>query len=144
MEWWHWIILGSVLFAAEIFAIEAQFYLVFLGLSAATVGFLGWIGLDLPAWAQWATFGMLSLISLVTLRKFLHTKIHGNQPDYKVGVAGEFLTIENALEAGQSSRVSFRGTNWTVINQGAVDIGSGSRVEIERSEGLTLYVGSKA
>ena len=143
MEWWHWIILGSVLFAAEIFAIEAQFYLVFLGLSAAVVGLLTYVGLG-PAWVQWGAFGALALISLVTLRKVLHTKIHGNQPEYKVGVAGEFLTIEKALEAGQTDRVSFRGTDWTVVNQGAAEIGSGSRVEIERSEGLTLYVGTKA
>ncbi len=143
MEWWHWIILGSVLFAAEIFAIEAQFYLVFLGLSAAAVGLLTWLGLG-PMWLQWVTFGALALISLVTLRKVLHTKIHGNRPDYKVGVAGEFLTIESAIEAGQSSRVSFRGTQWTVINEGTTAISSGSRVEIDRSEGLTLYVGTKA
>ncbi len=143
MEWWYWIILGSVLFGAEIFAIEAQFYLVFLGLSAAVVGVLTYFGLE-SAWVQWTTFSVLALISLFTVRKFLHTKIHGNQPEYRVGVAGEFLTIESPIEAGQTSRVSFRGTDWTVVNQGAAEIGSGSRVEIERSEGLTLYVGTKA
>jgi len=143
MEWWHWIVLGSVLFAAEVFAIEAQFYLVFLGFSAAVVGGLTALGLN-PAWVQWTVFGIVSLLSLVTLRKVLHTKIHGNQPEYKVGVAGEFLTIENPIEAGQTSRVSFRGTDWTVVNQSSSDINSGSRVEIKRSEGLTLYIGNKA
>ena len=37
MTWWAWLILGAVLFGAEILAIDAQFFLVFLGLSAALV-----------------------------------------------------------------------------------------------------------
>ena len=144
MEWWYWVILGAVLFSAEIFAIEAQFYLVFIGLSAAIVGLLGWLGLDLPIWAQWTTFGVLSLISMFSFRKTLHQKIHGNQPDYKVGVAGEFITLGDAIAAGETGRVSFRGTDWTVINAGSTVIDSGARVRIDRSEGLTLYVGTDA
>ena len=144
MEWWYWVILGAVLFGAEIFAIEAQFYLVFIGLSAVVVGLLGWTGLDLPIWAQWGTFGTLSLISMFTFRKTLHEKVHGNQPGYPEGVAGTFLTLDNPIDAGKTGRVSFRGTNWTVVNEGSAMLESGSRVRIQRSEGLTLYVGSDA
>lgn len=144
MEWWYWVILGAVLFGAEIFAIEAQFYLVFIGISAAIVGLLGWLGLDLPVWAQWATFGVLSLISMFSFRKALHAKVHSNQPGYPEGMSGSYLTLENPIDAGQTGRVSFRGTNWTVINEGSVTLDSGSRVQIQRSEGLTLYVGTNA
>ncbi|MFK8029692.1 MAG: NfeD family protein [Gammaproteobacteria bacterium] len=144
MDWWHWIVLGSLLLAAEIFAIEAQFYLVFVGLSAVVVGVLGLTPIDLPVWAQWTTFGLLSVISMFSLRKVLHEKVHGNTPGYRVGLAGEVLTIETAIDAGKSSRVSFRGTDWTVVNEGATSIGSGERVQIKRSEGLTLYVGATA
>ena len=38
MTWWGWMVLGAVLFGAELFAVDAQFFLVFLGLSAAIVG----------------------------------------------------------------------------------------------------------
>ena len=38
-------ILGAVLFGAELFAVDAQFYLVFLGLSAAIVGLAGMMSL---------------------------------------------------------------------------------------------------
>lgn len=144
MEWWHWIVLGSILFAAEIFAIEAQFYLVFAGLSAVLVGLLGLTPVDLPSWGQWAVFGLLSLVSMFSLRKTLHEKIHGNTPGYRVGLAGETLTIETPIDAGKSGRVSFRGTDWTVVNEGITSINSGERVQIERSEGLTLYVGTNA
>ena len=41
MVWWGWMILGAVVFFAELVAIDAQFYLVFIGLSAALVGLAG-------------------------------------------------------------------------------------------------------
>ena len=53
MTWWAWLILGAVLFGAEMIAIDAQFYLVFLGLSAGLVGLAGLAGIDMPEWLQW-------------------------------------------------------------------------------------------
>jgi membrane protein implicated in regulation of membrane protease activity len=38
MPWWGWIIVGALLMGAELFVIDAQFYLVFLGVSAIAVG----------------------------------------------------------------------------------------------------------
>ena len=51
MNWWAWLVLGICLLGAEMFVIDAQFYLVFIGLSAAVVGLLGLLGVDLPHWA---------------------------------------------------------------------------------------------
>ena len=56
-------IFGAVLLGAELFAIDAQFYLVFLGISAALVGLADLIGIALPEWLQWTTFAAFSLIS---------------------------------------------------------------------------------
>src|SRR5262245_48546029 len=53
MTWWGWCIVGTLLLAAELFAVDAQFYLIFIGAAAVVVGFLGMIGVDLPGWAQW-------------------------------------------------------------------------------------------
>ena len=33
MTWWSWMVLGAVLLGVELFAIDAQFYLVFLGIA---------------------------------------------------------------------------------------------------------------
>ena len=140
MTWWAWMILGAVLLGAEMFAIDAQFFLVFLGLSAALVGILGVVGVTMPEWAQWLTFAVLSLTSMFTFRKSLYSKIRGNVPGFKEGVAGEHLTVATELAPGSQSRESFRGTDWTVINDGSTMISAGSRVKIDRSEGLTLYL----
>ena len=37
MTWWGWMILGAVLFGAELFAVDAQFYVVFLGVSVIRI-----------------------------------------------------------------------------------------------------------
>lgn len=140
MEWWAWMVLGSLLFATEMLIIDAAFYLVFIGLSAIIVGFLGWLGLDLAPYIQWLIFGSLSLISMVTFRRQIYDKVHANQPGYRAGVSGDFVVLNNNLPAGATDRVRFRGTDWTVINEGSTEIASGTRIEIARTEGLTLFV----
>lgn len=140
MTWWAWMILGAIILGAELFAIDAQFFLVFIGLSAALVGALGLVGISMPEWAQWLTFATIALISMFTFRKALYQKIRGNVPGFKAGLAGEFLVIPEQLESGHQGRASFRGSNWTVINEGPGPIAAGARARIVRSEGLTLYV----
>ncbi len=61
MPWWGWIIIGVVLLCAELFAIDAQFYLVFIGIGAVIVGLGQLLGLDLPMWGQWLLFAALSI-----------------------------------------------------------------------------------
>jgi hypothetical protein len=77
MMWWGWMVLGALLLSAELFAVDAQFYLVFLGVSAALVGVLALAGIELPEWGQWALFAVLALISFVTFRKSLYEKLRG-------------------------------------------------------------------
>lgn len=144
MTWWSWMILGAVLFGAEIVAIDAQFYLVFIGLSAALVGLLGLFGLELVQWMQWLIFAALSLVSMFTFRKTMYEKIHGYVPGFKDGVAGNHIVIRSELAPGAHSRESFRGSDWTVINEGESPIPAGSRVTIVRNEGLTLFVSADA
>jgi hypothetical protein len=133
-------ILGAVLFGAEIFAIDAQFYLVFLGLSAALVGLLGVAGVAMPEWAQWLVFAGLALILMFTFRRSLYQKLRGDVPGFKAGVSGEYLVVPADLAAGGQGRASFRGSDWTVVNDSGRLIAAGSRVQIVRNDGLTLYV----
>lgn len=142
MTWWAWIVLGAVLFGAELFALDVQFYLVFLGLSAALVGLLSLFGLGLPEWGEWLLFAALALISMFTFRKALYEKIRGNVPGFRADLAGDSVELPNGLEPGQSTRTAFRGSTWTVVNEGAQAIAAGQRATIVRSEGLTLFVGS--
>lgn len=140
MSWWSWMVLGAVLLGAELFAIDAQFYLVFLGVSAALVGLASLLGIVMPEWAQWLAFGVLSLISFFTFRKSLYQKIHGGVVGYRESLTGETISISQELAAGAEARIEYRGTKWTARNVGSKAIASGSRAVVVRAEGLTLHV----
>jgi membrane protein implicated in regulation of membrane protease activity len=140
MSWWAWMILGAFLAGAELFAIDAQFFLIFLGLSAGIVGLLAAGGIVNPEWAQWLTFATLSLVSMFTFRKAIYMNIRGGVPGFNEGVAGQHLLVPDDLGPGEQGRASHRGTDWTVVNSSEVSIAAGTRAKIVRSEGLTLHV----
>jgi len=140
MQWWAWMILGAVLFGAEMFAIDAQFYLVFLGLSAALVGLAEVLGIAMPDYVQWLVFAALSLISMFTFRKMLYDKIRGDVPGFKDDVTGDFVVLAEDLAPGARSRIEFRGSEWDVVNTGQSPLESGARVRIKSREGLTIYI----
>jgi len=140
MTWWSWMVLGAVLLGAELFAIDAQFYLVFLGVSAALVGLASLFGIVMPEWMQWTVFALLSLISFFTFRKSLYEKIRGGAVGFRETLSGNTVNIKVDLAVGAEARTEFRGTKWTVKNVGAATITAGSRARVVKSEGLTLHV----
>jgi len=140
MTWWAWMILGAVLLGAELFAVDAQFYLVILGVSAALVGFAGLFGLVTPEWVQWLAFAILSLFFFLTFRRTLYTRIRGGGEEYRESLAGEAVTITADLAVGADARTQYRGTAWTVRNVGDATIAAGSRAMVVEVDGLTLKV----
>lgn len=140
MLWWGWILLGVIILGAEMFVIDAQFYLVFIGLSAVLVGLLDLAGLALPEWVQWMIFAALSLISMFTFRKSLYLKIRGTVPGFRTSMKGDMVLVADELAPGAQSRTSHRGTKWTVRNVGAGSIASGQRARVVKTEGLVLHV----
>ena len=140
MTWWAWMILGAVLLGAELFAIDAQFYMVFLGISAALVGLAGFLGIAMPESVQWTVFAALSLIFFFTFRKSLYAKIRGGGESYPEGLTGDSIVIEQELPAGGEGRSEHRGSKWTVRNVGATTIAAGARARVVKAQGLTLHV----
>jgi membrane protein implicated in regulation of membrane protease activity len=140
MTWWAWMVLGAVLLGAELFAVDAQFYLVFLGISAAIVGLAGIFGIVTPEWAQWLSFAILSLFFFLTFRRTLYTKIRGGGEKYRESIAGESVTVAEELAVGADARTEYRGTAWTVRNVGEATIAAGSRAMVVEVDGLTLNV----
>jgi len=136
-------IIGAILLGAEMFAIDAQFYLVFLGLSALLVGVAGLLGIVMPEWAQWAAFAALSLIAFFTFRKALYEKIRGGAVGFRETISGDTVNIEAELAAGAEARAEYRGTNWTVRNTGEETISAGSKAKVVKVDGLTLHISAE-
>jgi membrane protein implicated in regulation of membrane protease activity len=140
MTWWAWMILGAVLLGAELFAVDAQFYLVFLAVSAAIVGLAGLFDVVTPEWVQWLAFAVLSLIFFLTFRRTLYQKIRGGGEEYPDSLSGDTVEITEDLSAGAEARIEYRGTLWTVRNVGASAMAAGSRAKVVEVDGLTLKV----
>lgn len=138
MPWWGWMIIGAILFAAELLGVDAAFYLIFMGVAAIIVGAIGLAGVGLDIWMQWLLFAALAVISMVFFRKKLYAMLRPAGVGYKSGPAGDTVTIENALEPGQSGRLAYRGTDWTVVNDSSETLAAGQRARISDVDGLKL------
>jgi inner membrane protein len=143
MPWWGWFVLGAVLLGAEMFVLDAQFYLVFLGVSAALVGFFGLFGVNLPEWGEWLSFAAFSLITMVAFRQRIYQLVRN-----RTGVVeerlnlGDRVTVPVRLEPGQTCRVDYRGSSWTARNSDQQSIEAGREAIITQVDGLTLHVKS--
>jgi membrane protein implicated in regulation of membrane protease activity len=145
MSWWLWLIAGAALLALELFVIDAQFYLVFLGISAALVGLIGLAGVELPAWVNWLVFALLSLVTMVAFRERVYRLVRGRTGVVEERLTiGDRVTIPSRLEPGQSARVEYRGSTWTARNVDQVALEAGREAFIAHVDGLTLHVRAAA
>ncbi|MGD8323860.1 MAG: NfeD family protein [Gammaproteobacteria bacterium] len=140
MQWWTWMIFGIALLATELLAIDAQFYLVFLGAGALVVGLSMLLGLDLPVWLQWVTFAIVSLVFMVTIRRKLYEKLRLAPQKIGPEAVGQTIQINDELVPGGSCRAEFRGTTWKAVNVDKVTLPAGSTARIDLIDGLTLHV----
>jgi inner membrane protein len=141
MPWWAWMVLGIGLLGVEMFVIDAQFYLVFIGLSAAVVGLLGLVGVDIPAWSQWLAFSVLAILAMFAFRRRVYELLRGSagHVDERLTI-GDRVVVGSRLEPGQTGRVEYRGSNWSARNAGELAIEAGREAVISQVDGLTLHI----
>jgi len=140
MQWWAWIAVGAILLGSELTFVNAQFYLVFLGVSAFVVGLLEVTGLLAADWLQWAAFAVIAVTSMLAFRKKIYEKMRHSLPPLRSGPAGETITLPTILSPGETCRLEYRGGSWSAINGGKTVIEAGCAARIERVDGLTLVV----
>jgi membrane protein implicated in regulation of membrane protease activity len=140
MAWWSWAVIGTLLLCAELFAIDAQFYLIFIGAGAIVVGLIGLAGIEFPVWAQWLLFAVLSITAMLTVRRQLYEKLRLQSTAHVDSDVNRRVLIPQELAPGKSGRVEYRGSGWTAVNVGDQVIPAGSEVRIESVDGLRLNV----
>ena len=145
MPWWGWLIAGIGLLGLEMFVIDVQFYLVFLGASAAVVGLLGLAGLTMPEWAQWLLFAALSVVAMLAFRRRVYALVRGQSGHVQERItSGDKVVVPTRLEPGQTCRVDYRGTTWTARNVDVLPIMAGSEAVISHVDDLTLHLKTAA
>jgi inner membrane protein len=145
MPWWAWLVIGIGLLGVEMFLIDAQFYLVFLGVSATIVGLFGLAGIAMPEWAQWLMFAALSVATMVAFRRRIYEMVRARSGHVQERLTlGDRVVVPMRLEPGQTCRVDYRGSSWTARNVDKRAFLPGEEVEIARVEDLTLHVKAPA
>ena len=140
MTWWAWMVVGIVLLGVELFAIDLQFYLVFIGLGAIVVGIVELVAPGLPGWVPWILFAVLSLTAMFTIRRQLYQLLRGSAVGLTDSAIGARLTIRELLAPGGSCRTEYRGSQWTAINVGNEAIPAGGTAVIDAVDGLNLRI----
>ena len=145
MPWWGWFVMAAALLAIELFVIDAQFYLVFLGVSAALVGLVDLADGSMPAWEQWLAFAALSIVTMLAFRDRVYQLVRKRTGHVEQRLTlGDRVVIPVRLEPGQSCRAEYRGSSWTARNVDRQAIDAGKEAVIAHVEGLTLHVRSIA
>ena len=137
MLWWQWMILGSIFLGAEI-AVDAEFYLVFLGVSALLVGLLGTTSVALPIWGQWLLFAGIAVANLVIFRARVYKAMRGRFPDRVEGLDGEIAWVSEEISPGKTGSAKLRGAIWQARNMGSEPLAAGSRAIVQGTNGLVL------
>jgi membrane protein implicated in regulation of membrane protease activity len=137
-----WFILGLVFFLAEL--IIPGFFIFFFGLGAwmAAVACLIWDpGINL----QILIFLIVSILSLIGLRKILRKKLFFEKEDHSMAIEDEFTGREGIATdnfgKGKKGRVEFKGTSWTAESEH--EIQAGQTIVILSKENVKLIVEPK-
>ena len=143
MSWWLWIVLGAALLVAEV-AVDAAFWLLFIGLSAIIVGLGGLLGITGPPAAQWLIFAGLSLVLLYFVRGRLRSRVMRSKGSEVEAVVGERATAVSAIAPGGEGKAMLRGAEWDARNVGGTEIGRGAKVRVTRVNQLVLELSADA
>ncbi len=140
MPWWGWIVIGVMLLGSEII-VTTDFYLAILGGAALSVGLIASLGLETP-WMQWALFAGLSVVYLVGIRKRLADRLGTHTPE-KPLLEGHVAVLQEDIRPGATGAAELHGSRWTALNKGRTLLEAGTRVRVEKTEGLTIHVRSE-
>jgi len=144
MPWWGWVTVGALLLTAEMALVDAEFYLVFLGVAALLVGLVDLAGFQGPDWLQWLLFAVLASSLLGLFRKRLSDQLHSGTGEVPENVENEIATAIEHIAPGSRGQVELRGSQWSAQNDGATPMENGQAVHVIRAEGVRLHVRGEA
>jgi membrane protein implicated in regulation of membrane protease activity len=143
MIWWYWILLGLALAAIEL-ATPGGFFFIFFASAAVAVGLLEAADVVTADAIQWGLFSVISVVSLLFLRKPLRQRMGGADGGEGVdSLVGELAIAAEAIAPGQFGRAEMRGSSWTARNVDPQALSGGERCRVVAVRGLELDIRSE-
>jgi membrane protein implicated in regulation of membrane protease activity len=139
MEWWIWVAGGLALVVAELVT-PSGFFIIFFGVGAFVVGVLAGLEVITSVWAQWVSFSVLSVLSLVVFRDRFQARLEIPPPPNVDSLIGVLAIVQERLLPGVVGRVEVRGALWSARNTSSVTLDAGQRARVAAVDGLTLTV----
>lgn len=138
-----WLLVGIGLILSE-FAIPG-FLVIFFGFGALLTSALCWL-FDISLTIQIAVFIITSVVLLLLLRKYLHTKFFDKgreQKDitFEEEFIGQTATTLTDFEDGITGKIEFKGAQWTAISKEKIN--KDKLVTIIDKNNLTLTIKNK-
>lgn len=136
--YWHWLVLGVVLFVVEVL-LPLTFFL-WLGISALFMGGLLYFFPTLTIEFQLVSFGVFAILSLLFSRR-AYKKLQGVKSSTSLNKRGQELVghkfiLETDLPRGEI-RQSIHGVDWKITGS---NLKKGDEVEVVEVKDLTLIV----
>jgi membrane protein implicated in regulation of membrane protease activity len=138
VSYWHWLILGFALIAAEI--VVPGTFLLWPGIAAVITGMVAY-STGLPWQALAAVFAILTVAAAVTGRR-LYARLRepvDSEPALNrraQGFVGGTHTLETPILDGRG-RLKLGDTTWKIVGP---DLPTGSRIRIVGVDGIALLV----
>ncbi len=140
MDWWLWLVIGVILLVLEMLTPGALF-LVFFGVAAIVVGLLATIGAAGPLWTQILLFAVLSLVSLLALRRMFVARLRISDKGGSIDkLVGETALALDDMPVNSIGKAELRGSSWSARNVGESTVSNGQRCTVVGVEGLTLWI----
>lgn len=143
MEWWAWIIFGLAFLVLEL-AMPGGFFLVFFGAASLILGGIALFVPDVPAWMQWISFSLLSIVTLILFRQKLINVIGLSNKEPVDSLVKQQAEATEAMAPGASGSVSLRGAPWKAVNVGASAVAAGDKCVVVAVDNLTLKIDASA
>ena len=134
-----WLAAGLALVVAEL-ATPGGFVIIFFGIAALVVGTLGILGTVTSVPLQVLLFSVLSVGSLLLLRKRLQSRLRTPSASSVDSLIGDLAIPQERLSPGVVGRVEVRGSTWSARNTSSVTLDQGQRARVAAVDGLTQAV----
>lgn len=134
-----WIIVAALTLIVELVSVSVVF--IFFTIGGLVTALLTWLGVIDGINAQLLCFSLVSVLSLVLLRKpfKLWLKKSKSGTEYSEYL-GDKATVIKAIPAQGEGRVFYRGTEWIALSENNEAIEAGKSVVIQALDGIKLIV----
>jgi inner membrane protein len=141
MSPWWWVALGVFLGAVEMATMS--FFLIWPAMAALLCAALLWISPNMSGQLQIATFAVLSVALTFAGRALMARYGDGGEDNTALNARGNLMVGRNAEVisfSGPEGSVSIDGVHWRAVWPRGAMAEQGAKVEIERAEGMVLFV----